>query len=340
MKYGIRNHKVLLLVTMLTAMTAHADTLTLVNGDRLTGRVVSLEAGKLVFTTTYAGDLKLPWAQVRNLESEDKVRVQLSDGNLIHGQLVAAPDGQARVKVSDLMETVPIAIDRLTALNPPQDRDKVKLAGHANLGGTFTRGNTEEDTLHADAEMVARTTTNRYTLGGVINEASSGGSTNTSNWRLAMKYDHFLKEKTYLYATGLFEQDTQAGLNLRTSLGFGAGRQIFEEKHRNLSLEGGLSYVNEDYETPPDQNFPSLRAAIKYDQLFWGDQLKFFHASELLASLEDSSDYLLKSRTGIRMPVGKTLNISTQVNWDFDNLPAPGKKSTDTAMIFSLGYGF
>lgn len=220
------------------------------------------------------------------------------------------------------------------------DRDKVKRTGRANLGGTFARGNTEEDTLHVDAEMVARTASNRYTVGGELNEVSKQGATTTSNWRLTMKYDHCFRDKRYSYTVGLFESDTQADLNLRTSLGFGAGWQIFEEARRNLSLEGGLSVVNEDYETAPDQNFPSLRAALKYDQLFWDDRLKFFHASELLASIEDSSDYLIKTRTGIRIPVGKSLNFGTQINLDYDALPAPGKDSTDTALIFSVGYGF
>lgn len=328
------------LLGLLAAGAARADTVVLRNGDRLSGRVVSLEAGKLVFATTYAGEVKLPWNQLRHLESDAKVRVQLADGTLLNGQLLAAPDGRARIKVSDLVETAPIPMEQVMALNPPLDRDKVKMSGHANLGGSFSRGNTEEDTLHADAEMVARTPSNRYTVGGEVNEASQQGVTTTSNWRLGMKYDHFFKDKRYLYTVGLFESDSQADLNLRTSLGFGAGWQLFEDNERNLSLEAGLSLVNEDYELAADQSFPSLRAALKYDQLFWEDRLKFFHASELLASVENSSDYLIKTRTGIRLPVSKAVNLSTQVNLDYDALPAPGKDSTDTALIFSVGYGF
>ncbi|RPJ21290.1 MAG: DUF481 domain-containing protein, partial [Desulfobacteraceae bacterium] len=36
---------------------ASADEVWLKNGDRLTGKVVSLDAGTLVFKTSYAGDL-------------------------------------------------------------------------------------------------------------------------------------------------------------------------------------------------------------------------------------------------------------------------------------------
>ena len=38
----------------------------------------------------------------------------------------------------------------------------------------------------------------------------------------------------------------------------------------------------------------------------------------------------LEAEQLVWMPVGKTVNIGTQVNWDYDNLPAPGKKSAGT----------
>lgn len=336
----MRLPKTCLALALWASLPAVADTLILDNGDRLTGRVLGLEGGRLEFRTAYAGTLKLPWARVRHLESDEKVRVRLSDGSLLNGRLLAAPDGKLRIRVSELVETAPIPLDRVTAFNPPETPHKVKLAGRANLGGSFVRGNTEEDNLHLDAELVARTPTNRYTLGGEVNEASKAGNNTTSNWRGTMKYDHFLGDKNYLYTTGLFEHDAQADLNLRTSLGFGGGRQFYEGKRRNLSLEGGLSYVNEDYELAPDNSYPSLRAALRYDELFWGDRLKFFHAGDLLMSVEDSGDWLLKTRTGIRVPVAKSLNLSTQVNLDYDNRPAAGKDELDSALIFSVGYGF
>ena len=201
------------LLGLLVAGAAQADTVVLRNGDRLSGRVVSLDAGILIFASAYAGEVKLPWEQLRELQSDARVRVQLADGTLLNGQLLAAPDGRARIRVSDLVETAPIPLERVTALNPPLDRDKVKMSGHANLGGSFSRGNTEEDTLHVDAEMVARTPSNRYTVGGEMNEASQRGVTTTSNWRLAMKYDHFFKDKRYFYSVGLFESDSQADLD-------------------------------------------------------------------------------------------------------------------------------
>ncbi|WP_414674891.1 DUF481 domain-containing protein [Limnobacter sp.] len=40
------------------------------------------------------------------------------------------------------------------------------------------------------------------------------------------------------------------------------------------------------------------------------------------------------------MPVADHVNVSTQLNVDYDNEPVPGNKKTDSALIFSVGYGF
>jgi hypothetical protein len=47
------------LLIFLTCVLASADEVWLKNGDRLTGKVVSLDGGTLVFKTSYAGDLSM-----------------------------------------------------------------------------------------------------------------------------------------------------------------------------------------------------------------------------------------------------------------------------------------
>ena len=58
---------------------ASADEVWLKNGDRLTGKVMSLDAGTLVFKTSYAGDLSIKWGEVVNLKTDEPVKVVLGD---------------------------------------------------------------------------------------------------------------------------------------------------------------------------------------------------------------------------------------------------------------------
>jgi hypothetical protein len=59
-----------------------------------------------------------------------------------------------------------------------------------------------------------------------------------------------------------------------------------------------------------------------------------------LISLENTSKTSLMSQTGFRFKIYQGMNSTAQVNFDWDNDPAPGVENTDTAYIFTLGYQF
>jgi len=124
-------------------------------------------------------------------------------------------------------------------------------------------------TLHVDGEMVVRNPIQRITLGGELNEASQDGEDTASNWRVGLKYDHFLQERTCLYANTRFDHDRQADLELRSTLGVGGGRQFYDRDDLRLALEGGLGLVNEDYRNAADLSFPGARLSFKYQQALW-----------------------------------------------------------------------
>lgn len=334
----MKNEWNIVAVGCLLASTALADTVTLLNGDRLSGTLVRMEADTVWLETGYAGTLKLPWAQVDQVNTDAAVRVRLADGTELDGQLQADRTRQLRIRIGSLAETTPLALDRIDAINPPRQGDRTKLSGRASLGGNIARGNTDAQTLHVDGELVARNVSQRVTLDSELNDAAQDGVDTASNWRLGMKYDHFASEKTYFYANTRFDHDGQAGLDLRSTLGVGAGRQLYERDDLKLSLEGGLSMVNEDYADATDTRFPGARVGVRYEQAFWDDRLKLFHNSDLLLSLKSLDDYLYQSRTGFRVPVGNGFSLGSQVNFDYDAVPAAGKGSTDTSLLFKLDY--
>lgn len=322
----------------LLASAAQADTVTLLNGDRLSGTLVRMGTDTVWLKTTYAGTLKLPWTQVSQLDTEAPVRVRLTDGTELDGQLQTDRARWLRIRIGSRAETTPLAFDRIDAINPPLHPARTVLSGRAALGGNLSRGNTDAQTLHLDGELVARNSSQRVTLDGELNEATQDGADTASNWRLGMKYDHFVGERKYFYANTHFDHDGQADLDLRSTLGVGMGRQFIERDDLKLSLEGGLSLVSEDYASAPDARFPGARAGARYEQAVWQGRLNLFHNSDLLLSLESLDDYLYQSRTGVRIPMGNGLSLGTQVNFDYDAVPAAGKGSADTALLFKLDY--
>ena len=218
------------------------------------------------------------------------------------------------------------------------EKPTLELNGHLNIGATATDGNTDTGNYYLDGELVARTAKNRYTAGALLNYAEDEGQTTADNWTGHLKYDRFVNQNWYLYGNGVFTQDEFKDIDLRTSLGTGIGYQFLETELSNLSAEGGLSYVNEDLSEAEDRSYATGRWSASLDRHLVSGQVKFFHFHEVLVGLESDGNSIVRTQTGFRFPLYRNFVASTQVNYDWEKEPAPGKKKSDRVYIFTLGY--
>ncbi|MGD2150830.1 MAG: hypothetical protein PVF99_09500, partial [Desulfobacterales bacterium] len=62
-------------VAFLIAGNSLADEVRLKNGDRLTGKVIRMEADKLILKTIYAGEISIVWQEVASIKTDGSVKV-------------------------------------------------------------------------------------------------------------------------------------------------------------------------------------------------------------------------------------------------------------------------
>lgn len=328
------------LFVLLSAGNVMADKVLLKNGDNITGKVIRMENKTLIFKTSYAGELSIQWEEVTSIQTDEPIRMLLSDETSALGVATELEDGKVKLMVDKIEEPLTFELTEVEVINPKPPEPTVKVNARVNVGLTAQRGNTETDNYYADGSFIARTEKSRYTVGAEYNVERTDDERTANSALGYLKYDHFLTKKWYFYSNGLFETDEFKDLNLRTTLGAGVGYQFLETPLTNLSLEAGLSYVNEDYDEAEDDNFSAGRWALNFDRYLIEKTLQFFHYHEGYVSLEDSDDIVFKSRTGLRIPLYKRLNATAQYNFDWDSQPAPGTERADAKYIFLLGYQY
>ena len=81
------------LVWILGASAANADQIELNNGDRLTGTLEGISAGKALLNTGYAGTIPVSLNEIKGLHTEQDFRVRTATG-MIHGRFVTGESGQ------------------------------------------------------------------------------------------------------------------------------------------------------------------------------------------------------------------------------------------------------
>lgn len=340
MKKNIAIFFTIITVASLIPGKSLADEVRLKNGDRLTGQVIRMEAGKLILKTIYAGEISIVWQEVARLKTDGSVKVVLKDETALEGTTLAIENGKMMLETANLEAPASFRMTDVKAINPKSIKT-VKITTRANVNITSERGNTDSDNYYFDGEFVARTEKNRYKIGGELSKEDSDGTTTSQNWLAYGNYSHFLNEKWYLYTDTFFEHDEFKDLNLRSTLGAGAGYQIFETPLLNLSISAGLAMVDENFDVAEDNDYSAGQWSVNYDQYFFEKFVQLFHVNTGFVSLEDANDWFLKTRTGLRFPVYKGLTATLQYNFDWDNQPSVDAETEEsTKFIFLLGYEF
>ena len=67
-------------------------------------------------------------------------------------------------------------------------------------------------------------------------------------------------------------------------------------------------------------------------------KLQAFHKHTLDWNVEEASAYLLKTATGLRIPIFDSFQATVQVNFDRNNNPAAGAKKDDYEYLLTGGY--
>ena len=319
---------------------SRADQIELANGDRLTGKVVAKTEDTLKFRTEYAGEINVRWKDVVSITTDTPVTVLSPEGELRTGRIKKIRSGELELVSEDRSREMKLS--DIAHINPPPHiaGTGVTYKGQVSLLGSASRGNTDDGRLYGEAEFRARAKGYRYRLFGRAEQKEESGETTAQNYYVSGERDTPIDEERFWYVRGSVEHDEFKDLKARAAGGAGLGWQLIDTAETEFSVRGGLDYVLARRDDVPDETYPAFGWGIDYSHWFIPDRLEFFFNQSGLASLVSEGDVSLRTRTGLKLPVGSGFSANAQVNVDYEGDPGPGNKTTDTELFVGLGYNF
>jgi putative salt-induced outer membrane protein YdiY len=324
-----------LLVTMIVcaAPPAAADELRLANGDRITGRVISLAGGTLKVSTPN-GDLRVPWSSVTTLSVDEPILVTVGTAPTASVTIAISPDAGRIV----LQPGGAVALADVTAMARPQP--PVTVEGGANVGFVSSAGNTDVNSLRLDGDVVVRAAANRYTASAAVTRAEDRDVETARNWSGTFKYDRFLTPRLFVNANAIFTNDRFRDLDLRTALGAGIGYQILQTAVVTLTADAGLGWVNENLASQPDDRYTAVRESAALTVNAIPDRVQLFHQHDGFIGVTGHDNLFVRMQNGVRVGLAAGFVTTLRLDFDYDRSPAPGRRNVDQTFALTLGYRF
>ena len=336
---------IVLACVVLFVQSTNGDEVLFKNGDHLTGKIVHLLDGKMVFKSDVAGEVTVNLSDIQTLSSDEAIEVNLKDSTGFKQKISSSEPGRFGVEGTEALKAQEFAVADIVSINPPM-KPAPKWTGSISAGLSSTHGNTKTENISASANMTKRTEKDRtqisadYAKGEQEDRVTGADETIEDWWRAKGKYDYFFGKKKYAYVDGRYEKDAVSQLDRRVIVGGGGGYQWIESEDMNFSTELGLASLYEKFDNQTKSNSElSTQLGYNFDKKL-AKNTKLTHDLTYYPALEKFSDYFLTSTVGIRTDFSTSFFADFKTIFNYDRTPAVGAHNTDVKYFVGVGYSF
>lgn len=318
----------------LLALPVCADTLWLKNGDRLSGTLQSLDGGRLLFETAYAGLLSIRQGQVASLQSERPLLVQLDGeaGELARALRRAGP-GEVEL-VNGATRRVPLSAIR--QILPPRPLvEDWRWSGRADLALDHQRADKEVDELELDVQAKARHGRWRHNLSAAYEREFKDGIKSADQLGGEYALDRFFGVRGFWQARLEYERDRVEDLAMQRSLGSGPGYQFWDDALGAFSVVALLNRHDFGFREAGDAHLYALGVKWEFNRFVAGRRVELFSEGELDVPFVPAIDYSLEAALGARYRLNSWVSLQLKGQWD--RLRGDLGDHDDTR--YSLGFG-
>lgn len=337
-----------LLVLYLCVGSLAAEQVTLKNGDRLTGNILSMDGKKLVLKTDYAGEVSIAWDSVDQFTSEKPLVITKADKQVVTGTVksegpdyvVTTATGPQTVSKADVAAMRSQA-DQATyekSLHPGMLED---WTGGGNFGLAFARGNSETTNLALGFNGLRKTANDAWNLtaASIYSSDAKLGQTTANSFQGAIRYDRNLSKRLFAYGAFAGGYDELQDLNYRFAPSGGLGFHAIMTKATTLDLLGGLGYTRENYSTGLTNNLFTLTLGDEFAHKL-NSNTSITQNLYYLPSLNQTSNYRVVFNFGIATKLNGWLTANLNFNDRYNSEPVLGNKKNDTLFTTGLGFTF
>lgn len=325
---------------------ASAATVTFKNGDRLTGRILSVFDGRIILATEHAGEVAADWSEVAALSSDEVVVLYLIDGDRVEGQLIDLTSGWLGVRAPEGVRTIALPLVASINTRPQHSRSERRrqeqaaepgaVEGGLELGSLHAWGNTESLGTSARLWLGRDTRVGRFDASLSALLAEGADAERGLEEVLAVRWQRPVTRAWYAFGLSEVEHDEHERLDLRAVLAPGMGRSLASGERWDLRGELGIavSHTAPQGEEPAESELEAhagLCAAVDLPRRSTlTTELRLFGGGEVRSL----------ARLAVDVPLDEHFRLSAALIDRTDSDPVPGVERNDFQVRLGVAVAF
>lgn len=206
------------------------------------------------------------------------------------------------------------------AAQAADDQEERGWRGSAELGVTFTEGNSETTNLSVGAEAIHRRDRTRWTFSGGLLRATAQGEETANRGHLSAQHDFFPLTRWFVFARARAAYNRPAGVLRRLTFGLGSGYVFVETDRVRLSGELGSDIISEHF--PGDSTSNALFGSVgERFELTVSENSRLLQSLTVQPKFEDPGSFLSQGEVTLTARVIGALGLRVGLVGEYDSSP-------------------
>jgi putative salt-induced outer membrane protein YdiY len=343
-----------------TCILVRADQVTLNNGDRVTGSIVTSDEKTIVVKTAYAGEVTIDRTMITALRTDEPLNVTVKEHGVVKAAVETA-DGSVKVTPPGA-EVITVKPEEVTAIRNDamqhaHDREVERhthprlndfWAGFVSFSLANASGNSSTTTIATAASAVREA--GKYKLSLNFAQLYATQSTTVPTGPTANKVsggfriDRDLTSKLFVYGINTYDYDQFQNLDLRAVVGGGLGYHVWKSDNGYFDVAGGGNWNHEVFSASAaspafERNSAEVTVAEEASYTAY-KKLKLFERFAFFPNLTETGEYRFAFDSTASVPIFKNFEANLGFNNRYLSNPPPGIKKNDTILALGVRYTF
>jgi hypothetical protein len=269
----------LILIFSVNTFAQREDIVVMQNGDHITGEIKRLEVGILTFKTDDMETISIKWDKVKSVQTKNIFEIELQDGRVYYGSILPGEIEESLIIKGVTAETR-LFMPYIVKITRIRETFWEILDGYIRLGASFTKASgVGQLSFGFNGNYRTKKFYTELTANSVITTTNAEQTSRKQDINLS--YRRFLENKWFWGGLLGAEENTELGIQLRTTIGGGVGNIFLQT---NLNWFYGLAglTVNREWFIDSTEAVNNIEALINGQyRLFVYDHPKIGLATSL-----------------------------------------------------------
>ncbi|MCF7708521.1 MAG: DUF481 domain-containing protein [Verrucomicrobia bacterium] len=319
--------------------------LTLKNGDKLTGTVVSEDVRQIKFRSAWNVVLTVPVAEIENRRVVESAPSEIIDSLELPAPAQVEQPAGAAPETGEMQSTdsdAAVVSDVATAPKPSwKERLLKNLHGEIQVGADLGFGTRERQLYSANAKFNYNYGKSRTGLELDAAYGETDGVMSANRFRGTAKYEWDFKDKSrmYFYNAAGAGYDEVRKIDLFLEEGMGLGYKLIQRTNLIVNTEVGGQFQRYYYSDDSTKDNISVRVA---QDLTWNitEKMVFTEKAQFTPNVDDPADFRARLVFNLSYPFFKRYTFNITLIDEYDSRPQKGVDSNDIQVRSSLGMKF